>query len=248
MRIDIAKEMAKCVKAIGGHVLDEALENPTFENADYWFPEYNVVAELKQLTEDIGQKPEYGKQLANLYAKWIREGLVKIPSPGLVQLNTKDIPEKCVREWTGLFKKRLESSTIQKSNSQIKKTKEYLNAPEARGLLILANDGNLALHPSLTCHLIHRLMRTYHSSIHSVIYFSANHPVNVPQLPNANNHFWIDGLIEARIPAPKELRKKLRGQWFKNHAVLTEGPTKEFLMANDAELMEGIQFKSNREK
>jgi hypothetical protein len=76
MVIDIQKELATCVNAIGGEVLDDVLVNPNFKNADYWFPEYNVVAELKQLSENILEKNDYKQKLTDMYWRWVREGLV----------------------------------------------------------------------------------------------------------------------------------------------------------------------------
>lgn len=56
MRIDVAKEVAACVRGLGGVVLDEVLRQPDFANADFWFPVERVVVELKCLTENLDRK------------------------------------------------------------------------------------------------------------------------------------------------------------------------------------------------
>lgn len=239
--IDIQKELATCVNAIGGQVLDEVLVSPTFKNADYWFPEYNVVAELKQLSENILEKDDYKKKLTDMYWRWVREGLVPQPTGNKVRISTRNIPEKCAYEWVELFKKRLESSTVRKANTQIKETKKHFNAPSAKGLLLLANDGNLGFTPSMVSHLLARMLRTSYSSINSIIYFSANHPVSKLGIP-IPSHFWIDAFVGQREQAPKELREKLQKEWMRHYSGLIDGPLYEFLMPNTTEVIDAIQF------
>jgi phosphoglycerate-specific signal transduction histidine kinase len=53
MRIYVPKAVAVCVKQLNGVILDEVLVQPKFANADYWFHDANIVAELKCLTEDL---------------------------------------------------------------------------------------------------------------------------------------------------------------------------------------------------
>jgi hypothetical protein len=241
MVIDIQKELATCVNAIGGEVLDDVLVNPNFKNADYWFPEYNVVAELKQLSENILEKNDYKQKLTDMYWRWVREGLVTKPTGNKVKFSTRNIPEKCAYEWVELFKKRLESSTVRKANTQIKETKKHLNAPSAKGLLLLANNGNLGFTPSVVAHLLARMLKTSYSSINSIIYFSANHPVSHPGI-SMPSHFWIDAFVGEREQAPKELREKLQTEWMKHYSGLIEGPLYEVLVPNKTEAIDAIKF------
>lgn len=239
--IDIQKEFATCVNAIGGQVLDEVLVNPGFKNADYWFPKYNVVAELKQLSENILEKDNYKKKVTEMYWRWVREGLVPRPTGNKIKFSTRNIPEKCAYEYVELFKKRLESSTVRKANTQIKETKRYFDAPDAKGLLLLANDGNLGFTPSMVAHLLARMLKNSYSGINSIIYFSANHPVSQPGIAMPS-HFWIDAFVGEREQAPKELRENLQTEWMRNYSGLIEGPLYEVLMPNKAEAIDAIKF------
>ena len=50
--IDIPREIAACVSAIGGRLLDDDHGANNTSKADYWFPDTNVVGELKCLSDD----------------------------------------------------------------------------------------------------------------------------------------------------------------------------------------------------
>lgn len=239
--IDIQKELATCVNAIGGEVLDEVLVNPTFNNADYWFPEHNVVAELKRLSENILEKDGYKKKVTEMYWRWVREELIPKPIGNKIKFSTRNIPKKCAYEYVELFKKRLESSTVRKANTQIKETKKHFNAPTAKGLLLLANDGNLGFTPDMVAHLLARMLKNSYSSINSIIYFSANHPVSQPGI-EMPSHFWIDAFVQEREQVPKELREKLQTEWMRNYSGLIEGPLYEVQMPNKAEAIDAIRF------
>ena len=109
MRIDIPTEVALCVKQLNGVVLDEVLERPNFSNADYWFPDANIVAELKCLTEDLSTKATFNESIAVLYASWVERGLVPRPTAERVRMNLRDLPPQCGREFVDPIKKRLEA-------------------------------------------------------------------------------------------------------------------------------------------
>jgi hypothetical protein len=63
---------------------------------------------------------------------------------------------------------------LRKANRQIRETKENLNRPEALGLLLLSNDGNLAFDPAMVAHVLYHSLASKFSSIEHVILVSAN--------------------------------------------------------------------------
>lgn len=134
--ISVSEEVAACVRGMGGTVLDDVLKKPDFANADYWFPEDLVVAELKCLTEDLSTSQEFGRRISALYSSWIKKGLVPAPTDARVRFNLRDLPTRCAREFLEPIKQKLQASTIKKANKQIKETKLHLGAPEAKGLLL----------------------------------------------------------------------------------------------------------------
>src|SRR3989442_13754046 len=106
--------MAACVRGIGGLVLEDSLNNPQFSNADYWFPEHQVIAELKCLTENLASKREFNDRVSNLHASWVRKGLLPWTAQRKITLNLRDIPLRCAREFLDPVKRRLEVNVFKK--------------------------------------------------------------------------------------------------------------------------------------
>jgi hypothetical protein len=242
--VDIDIEFAKCVKKIDGQVLDEILIQPNFKNADYWFPKYGTVAELKRLDENLAAKKDFKEKTSALYSSWVKRGLMPGLS-GVIQLDLSQIPRICANEYIEIVKRRIESSIVKKANKQIRETKQHFGSTAEKGLLIIANDGNPMIKLDFMAHLLARILKKQHKSINSIIYFSANLDVNVPApaLQETKNFFWIDGVLEDREPAPKELREELQSAWMRHFSTLFPNqPIYEFLAPNDRSLIEKIDF------
>lgn len=75
-KINIDIEFAQCVRNIKGQVLDDILDKPTFKNADYWFPEYKTIAELKRFDKDLLSKREFKAKINDLANSWVKRGLI----------------------------------------------------------------------------------------------------------------------------------------------------------------------------
>jgi hypothetical protein len=241
MTIDVEKEFAKCVRAIGGIVLDDQLNNPSFPNADYWFPKNRVVCELKRLSENLSEKEAFKKEISDLYRTWVLKKIVPPAPSDVFRINTNDMPEECAYQFIEIIKKRIEFSTIKKANRQIKKTKEFLNEGDAKGLLLLLNDGNLIMNPDLVIHLLRRILNKKYTSISSIIYFSVNPKVSFPGVDMPTS-FWIDAILPDRVPVDKTFRDELQNIWFAHHSKLIQGPIHEILMPNDPSILERIKF------
>jgi hypothetical protein len=242
--VDIDIEFAKCVKKIDGQVLDEILTRPNFKNADYWFPKYGTVAELKRLDENLATKEDFNKKTSELYSSWVKRGLMPGIS-GTIKFNLSQIPEICAYEYIEIVKRRIESSIIKKANKQIRETKKYFGSTAEKGLLIIANDGNPMMELDLMAHLLARILKNQHKSINSIIYFSANLDVNFPAgaLQETRSFFWLDGFLDDREPAPKELRETLQSAWMQHFSTLFPNQLiYEFPVPNDRSLIEKIKF------
>lgn len=58
MRIDVEQQLSQCVQAIGDRLVPDLVGlSPSFDNADYLFDEFDVVAELKILAVDQMHEP-----------------------------------------------------------------------------------------------------------------------------------------------------------------------------------------------
>lgn len=241
MRIDIRKEVAACVRKLGGVVLDDSLKNPQFSNADYWFPDYQVVVELKCLTDNLTSTQEFNNRLSRLYTSWVRQGYLPQVAHKRVRLNIREIPLKCAREFLDPIKHRLEVNVLKKANAQIKGIKKHFNQDKAKGLLLLVNDGDYIFSPDVMAHLLARSMRDQYRSINSVIYFSVNEFARVPGV-SSDALFWVDGLLPNRDPVSSDFRKLFKQSWIAHHSNLSLEPISEISMNNDPNIIDGIKF------
>jgi len=241
-KIDIRSEMAAAVRRIGGSVIDDGLRDADFVNADYWFPDYDVIGELKCLSEDLSSSRSFNDRVSRLYASWIERGLVP-PRYGRVSVSLRDIPVECAREFLHLLKRRFEVNVLKKANAQIKGIKKHLGRPDAKGLLFLVNDGNYLLPPGMVAHLLARATRGQHRSINSVIYFSASVLAAVPGISNPAL-FWVDGRLTDREPVPIVLRESIRSSWMSQHSALVETPIYD-VASSDPIQFENIQFRKD---
>jgi hypothetical protein len=219
MRMDVEREFANCVRGMGAVVLDDLAASSAGARpsaADYWFPDHCVVAELKCLTVDTIAGQPFKQKANELYSRWIAEGLVPRPAQGVTRYNIRDLPPQCAKEMLSHLKRGFERNVLRTANAQIKSTKMVLNRPNAKGLLIIANDGNLSFTPHVVIGLLNRSLGRQFSSIHSVIYFSANVHASLGPPDNPVGPFWIDGVIPDRQAAPAALRDALQASWIRH--------------------------------
>lgn len=132
------------IREFGGIVLPEG----EAESADFLFPQDNVVAELKTLQEDARQ--EHANKLQALVADWAKRRLMIMFGTNMISL--QKLNPTCQREWLHILQAPVER-IIRKANRQIRTTKRTLQRPDAKGLLMIANDGNL-LHTSPADYMI----------------------------------------------------------------------------------------------
>lgn len=189
--MDIRTVFDRAVGDLGGKCLD--VEPPPglgVEFADYFFPDENVVAELKCLTEDSDPNEFHA-----LLRGWAERGLIPPPPTGITfRVYTRDLPEVCRREFFHAELDRIRNSTIKKANRQIRQTKEWLGRPEARGLLFLANDGNFHRRPGLLSQLVIEACRDRFTSIDGVVIFTANFGTVGGDSPEGTR-FWAPILL-----------------------------------------------------
>src|SRR5690349_1764621 len=122
------------VQDFNGKLLPES----DFETADYFFPKDNVIAELKTLEADA--RLEHATKVQGLVADWKRRRLIIVMGRAVIHL--RRLNPICQREWISVLQAPVER-IIRKANSQIRSTKEQLGIDNVKGLLLIANDGNL---------------------------------------------------------------------------------------------------------
>lgn len=243
MRIDVPVELATCVRKLNGIVGDDIFKGPKDpKNADYWFPEFNVIGELKCLTENLLEKKSYKDRLDKMYKSWIQRGLITPLKPPNTTLNLQDIPEQCAWEYLKPVKRQLEDY-LGEANRQIRKTKEFFGAPEAKGIVFFANDGNYIFPPKMMAYLLNKTTKGQFSNINSVIYFSANEPTIVPGRP-APSLFWIDIGFPDRERVELSFRDSMHDTWMNRYADIVKGPAITF--SGSAEWIDKMDFASTK--
>lgn len=168
---DFEEHFRSFVREFGGTVLPEG----DAESADFLFPVDNIVAELKILQGDARQ--EHATKLQALVADWRKRRLMILFGTNIISL--EKLNPICQREWLRILQAPVER-IVRKANRQIRTTKQTLQLPNAKGLLLIANDGNL-LHTSpkdymiLISRVLHKKTPTgelQFPDILGVIYFS----------------------------------------------------------------------------
>lgn len=174
-------------------MLDDVLVKPKFENPDFWFPEFNVYAELKCLSEDLISDKQFQDTVRDMITKWTREGKVRFGRGEYRPLSA--LPKECQEELFQRLKRKVER-VVAKANSQVKSAKAELGHPDASGMLILVNDGNMLMQPGMLVGLISRCVSNPNqfTSLQSVILATINETVSTPDR-RGNNWMWLHGPI-----------------------------------------------------
>ena len=219
---DFEMTFREFVKSIGGEVLPES----DAERADFLFRDCNVVAELKTLQEDA--RMEHARKLQALLTDWAARGLIRVYGRTTIEL--RKLNPVCQREWLDILQAPVEH-LIRKANRQVRSTKQSVNLPKAKGLLLIANDGNL-LHTSPIDYMIlvsRVLQKTKPTGerrfphIRGVVYLSYRIKSKDEGMP-----FWVPGQLDPTADADmREFQEKLRRGWFLYVANLTGHPVKE---------------------
>jgi len=235
----------ECVRKVGGICLDDVLpDTRDFYNADYLFEDVNVVGELKCLEKDPLSDDAYTDKIQNLYDKWVREGLLPSSNAGKVILNTRDLPENCAVELLGLFKYQLESSYIKKANRQIRETKAHFDIPDAKGLLLLANQGNYTLEPSVILNILHHVFNGgQYSEINQVALFSSTIVSDVAGI-SQDAYYWMQPIIGDRDAVSACFLKLLSNEWGEAHVKIKNDITSHITISHpEPDFMDGVIHK-----
>jgi len=207
---DTESEIDKCIAAISGIKVSDLYQgSPTFDNADYWFKKYNVIAELKCLIEDKGQDRKINEKIQNIFDKHLYVKKPKIVAFGTNTINSSDISKQCEKDVAEVYRRPLQG-VMKKANKQIRETKVNLKVEDAHGLLIIINDKNTALDPSHAIWLIREtLRRDGLRSINSVLYITLNLLASHPKI-NHDITVWIELFRDKENICPQELYNLLR--------------------------------------
>lgn len=132
------------IPTAGGQLVSQLIaQTPGFENADYLFPNQNVVLELKEVITEFGSN----KYVLSRFKQLVEQLMIDQPDwkPSLLG-GTGDYPYWFHEGFLAAFRRPL-SRIIEKANRQLKSTKSYFKRDEARGVILFVNDGFISLPP-----------------------------------------------------------------------------------------------------
>lgn len=191
--VDIRDSFEKFIESIGGVVSDNlslVTNGQRPKNADYIFVDAGVIAELKCLEEDHEDKPEFIEKRQALVDKWERNGLVQPHQVRVPYIQVKDFPQPCHDDLIKLYGQCVKSH-LRSANQQIRESKETHNLPNAKGLLLLANDGNYSIEPEYMGQILAKHLNVgNYPHIDTVLFFTVNMAVKVPD-DDVISRLWI---------------------------------------------------------
>jgi len=219
--VDIRKYFADYIELYGGQVTDQTIEpTPNLpKNADYIFRSESVIAELKCLEEDLESKQDFVNKRQALIEKWLREKIIEPPQVSGPMIHTKEFPEACQRDLKELYGRTIKTH-LRKANAQIRQSVVDFDMPTAKGLLLLANDGNYTLEPQNVLLILLRILNRgdLFPFINTVVYFTPNMVVRMPD--GSIGPLWMHVWRDMNIGIPLEFLNALGAGWAAFHGKL----------------------------
>jgi hypothetical protein len=179
------------MREIGGEVLQE---RRGIRMADFRYQ--NLVIELKTLQGD--RSGLINLETKKMFQKWMQQGKLVAFGQPLVRLQS--VRPECQKEWIGLYAKVVKPILVDK-NQQIKSTKAALNIPEAKGVLLLANEGDFSQHPvdfAKLCGMIvyeKGAKRRKFTGIDAVVVMSLHLRIKSNAVPSGQTFYWVSEIL-----------------------------------------------------
>tara|TARA_R110002124_G_scaffold229799_2_gene394959 strand:+ start:8985 stop:9713 length:729 start_codon:yes stop_codon:yes gene_type:complete len=221
MKIMVENEFDKCVVESRGILISDLVgKNPAFNNADYLFDDFQVIAELKCLEKDRKNSTSMIQQVSKIIGTARKAGKINFLPIEKREISSSDLPFEIHCEIMELYRKPIQA-VVKQANKQIKQTKIHLKRPDYIGLLILVNDGHSALSPSSIWDILGvTFSRNRYSSIDSVLFFTVNPMSSHPEIER-DLWVWCTTDRSESIKCPKTLLRNLEVKWFKHLENLT---------------------------
>lgn len=211
-KIKIEKEFNKFVGSVNGKLVSDIVgQNPNFSNADYIFESDKIIVELKCLEDDKLKDKAITEKIISLYKKWKTEGHDVSIEQNSWRSTITNLPNDLSLEILKIYAKSIRKRVI-KANKQIKETKIALNRKDYKGVLLLANDGNLALDPEHLHVVINYVLGNNYSSINAIIIFTVNQLAS-SLVTNADQLIWHNLNRAGLAPINNDFFDKLSHGW-----------------------------------
>jgi hypothetical protein len=159
------------VRLVGGKLVADLVPEPrNFENADFVFPEVQVVAELKEIRTDFSASDAFRRSLDSLLRRLIAED----PSwrPALFG-GSREYPKWFNIEFARIFRPHV-SRLLKKANRQLRETKMHFGIQAPTGVLLMVNDAFTAIGPNQVMAVAANALSQAYSSIDCLVYLTVN--------------------------------------------------------------------------
>lgn len=205
-------------------------QSPSFANADYLFQVDQVIVELKELTTDWPQLPEFQQKISDLWLRCLLTGRVSNEhlDRGL------PLPRDVRRDFMHIIRKPLKR-ILEKANKQIKETRFYLRLNDHRGVVLLVADGLLTVAPQYLIGLLAKILLHNYSHIDCLVMLTVNEYVDIPDDDFARL-LWVPTYADSAPETLVGFIDNLGRQWFSlleelngPYDSVSEGPDRSFL-------------------
>lgn len=220
--LEIEEAFARFVRTQrGGTIVRDLIPDaPLMEpNADYYFAEEDVVAELKCLRTDPDDREQLGRRFLAVCERLgysaeqaLLIALRRAPLP-------RDVAQATIAKSLSHVRK-----ALRKASDQIGATKRQLSRPSAYGLIIIANENNVSLTPAQLLHFIFlelRAMKAGH--IDGLIYVTPNLYHDIGE-DGVGRSLWLTGYRRADASL-MEFVDKLGAAWCQHREMLDDALT-----------------------
>lgn len=227
------------VEFAGGNRIANILgSNIPSDNADYFFKQDNVIAELKILETDFWESNKEKLEVARAEAlKTVEVTRDMISGTG------EGYPEEVFWAEFRVLRDALQRVT-KKANEQIKNSKQLLDAPEAKGIVIFLIDGFYSINPFLTIELLHDPLTRQFSGVDAFIFLNFRRKVTLDLGDGPYDYFVFEPRY--RPDYPESLPKfidKFGSRWFEYMQRLAAKSFSKHIISRDSQNLMGAVWK-----
>lgn len=160
--------------------------------------------------------------LSHAYQSWVIRGLAPRFYTRTATINLANLDPRCYAEVLSFVKKRVERS-FKFASKQIQATRLAKGMNSATGLLLLVNDGNYGVVPSMFESITAMCLPKF-SGINTVIYFSVNMPMNASGVDKDVLPWCVWSKASIRPPVSEEFLDHIKDAWLRRHESILGEP------------------------
>lgn len=214
------------IRSVGGYLLTDLANVPDNTwNADFVFPDEDIIIELKTFQKDVFGDSEDVPRILNLLNNWAQRGWIEEGDKVKYALGVKKLPQNCWAEMVDKVLKTIERA-IHHANKQLTSSRVLLKMPNSRCVIFLVNDGNYFFNNqqmlAAICQVWERKFEK--SEIDCIVYLTLNQVSN-RQNSNLDWLVWSPVYSLNKDTALCSFVNKLGGNFIDFLAEFTEIPT-----------------------